>query len=150
MADIVLINPRFTASYWGLEHALPLMGKKANLPPAGLLRLAALTPGRQEVTIIDENVAPIDFDRCARADLVGLTGMIVQRHRMREILIAPEIARGRDRGRQTPGSVSRKTISALSPTMSLSARPKRPGPASLKTGKMSGPRNATNRPIAPT
>jgi radical SAM superfamily enzyme YgiQ (UPF0313 family) len=88
MADIVLINPRFMASYWGLEHALPLMGKKANLPPAGLLLLAALTPGRHEVTIIDENVAPIDFDRCARADLVGLTGMIVQRHRMREILIA--------------------------------------------------------------
>src|SRR5262249_30890933 len=44
MADIVLINPRFTESYWGLEHALPLMGKKANLPPAGLLLLAGLTP----------------------------------------------------------------------------------------------------------
>ena len=87
MADIVLINPRFTASYWGLEHALSLMGKKANLPPAGLLLLAALTPREEhEVTIIDENVAEIDFDRCARADLVGLTGMIVQRHRMREIL----------------------------------------------------------------
>jgi radical SAM superfamily enzyme YgiQ (UPF0313 family) len=86
MADIVLINPRFTASYWGLEHALPLMGKKANLPPAGLLLLAALTPGRHRVTILDENVAPIDFERCVRADLVGLTGMIVQRHRMREIL----------------------------------------------------------------
>jgi radical SAM superfamily enzyme YgiQ (UPF0313 family) len=86
MADIVLINPRFTASYWGLEHALPLMGKKANLPPAALLLLAALTPREHTVTIIDENVAPIDFDRCARADLVGLTGMIVQRHRMREIL----------------------------------------------------------------
>jgi len=86
MADIVLINPRFTASYWGLEHALPLLGKKANLPPAGLMLLAALTPGHHQVTIIDENVAPIDFERCARADLVGLTGMIVQRHRMREIL----------------------------------------------------------------
>ena len=23
MADIVLINPRFEVSYWGLEHALP-------------------------------------------------------------------------------------------------------------------------------
>ena len=86
MADIVLINPRFTASYWGLEHALPLMGKKANLPPAGLLLLAALTGDEHTVTIIDENVAPIDFNRCAQADLVGLTGMIVQRHRMHEIL----------------------------------------------------------------
>lgn len=86
MADIVLINPRFTESYWGLEHALPLMGKKANLPPAGLMLLAGLTPPEHQVTIMDENVAPIDFERCARADLVGLTGMIVQRHRMRAIL----------------------------------------------------------------
>ena len=30
MADIVLVNPRFDISYWGLENALPLMGKKAN------------------------------------------------------------------------------------------------------------------------
>ena len=35
MADIVLINPRFEVSYWGMEHALPLLGKKAICrPPA--------------------------------------------------------------------------------------------------------------------
>jgi hypothetical protein len=45
MADIVLINPRFNVSYWGLEHALPLLGKRANLPVACLPLLAALTPG---------------------------------------------------------------------------------------------------------
>ena len=86
MADIVLINPRFEVSYWGLEHALPLLGKKCNLPTACLPLLAALTPDRHRVTIVDENVEPIDYDRLARADIVGLTGMIVQRHRMREIL----------------------------------------------------------------
>src|SRR3954467_13517450 len=86
MADIVLISPRFEMSYWGLEHALPLMGRRANMPPAALPLLAALTPPGHTVTIMDENVAPIDFDRCARADIVGLTGMIVQRHRMTEIL----------------------------------------------------------------
>ena len=32
MADIVLINPRFDVSFWGLEHALPLFGKRANIP----------------------------------------------------------------------------------------------------------------------
>ena len=45
MADIVLINPRFEVSYWGMEHALPFMGKRANLPVACLPLLAALTPG---------------------------------------------------------------------------------------------------------
>ncbi|QDV33103.1 B12-binding domain-containing radical SAM protein [Tautonia plasticadhaerens] len=86
MADIVLINPKFEISYWGLEHALPLMGKKANLPVAALPLLAALTPEGHSVTVVDENVEPIDFDRCARADLVGLTGMSVQRFRMTQIL----------------------------------------------------------------
>ena len=41
MADIVLINPRFEVSYWGLEHALPLLGKRANVPTACLPLLAA-------------------------------------------------------------------------------------------------------------
>src|SRR5262245_35505960 len=86
MAEIVLINPRFEVSYWGLEHALPLFGKRANLPVACLPLLAALTPPEHTVTLIDENVEPLDFDVIARADVVGVTGMSVQRHRMREVL----------------------------------------------------------------
>ncbi len=86
MADIVLINPRFEISYWGMEHALPLVGKRANLPVACLPLLAALTPGEHTVTLIDENVEPIDWERCERADIVGITGMSVQRFRMKEIL----------------------------------------------------------------
>jgi radical SAM superfamily enzyme YgiQ (UPF0313 family) len=86
MADIVLINPRFEVSYWGLEHALPLMGKRANLPVACLPLLAALTPAGHTVTLLDENVEAIDYERVARADIVGVTGMSVQRFRAREIL----------------------------------------------------------------
>ncbi len=86
MADIVLINPRFEASYWGLEHAMPLIGKRANLPVACLPLLAALTPPEHTVTLIDENVESLDWERVARADIVGLTGMIVQRQRMRALL----------------------------------------------------------------
>jgi radical SAM superfamily enzyme YgiQ (UPF0313 family) len=86
MTDIVLINPRFEISYWGMEHALPLLGKRANMPVASLPLLAALTPGEHQVTLLDENVEPLDFDRLAEADIVGVTGMSVQRIRMREIL----------------------------------------------------------------
>ena len=86
MADIVLINPRFEVSFWGLEYAMPLFGKSANLPVACLPLLAALTPDGHTVTLLDENVEALDFDRLARADVVGITGMIVQRFRMREIL----------------------------------------------------------------
>jgi radical SAM superfamily enzyme YgiQ (UPF0313 family) len=86
MADIVLINPRFEVSFWGMEHALPFIGKRANLPVACLPLLAALTPPGHTVTLMDENVEAINFERCARADIVGITGMSVQRFRMKEIL----------------------------------------------------------------
>jgi len=39
--------------------------------------LAALTPSAHSVTLVDENVEAIDFERCAQADIVGLTGMNV-------------------------------------------------------------------------
>src|SRR4051812_29184671 len=86
MAHIVLINPRFEASFWGMEHVLPLLGKRANMPVASLPLLAALTPAAHQVTLLDENVDALDFDRLMGADIVGVTGMGVQRRRMREIL----------------------------------------------------------------
>ena len=86
MAKIALVSPCFEVSYWGLEHALPLLGKRASVPPACLPLLAALTPDEHQVTLWDENVQPIDYDRVAQADIVGLTGMNVQRTRMRKIL----------------------------------------------------------------
>ena len=86
MADIVIINPRFEPSYWGMDHALPFMGKSGNLPVACLPLLAAITPAEHTVTLMDEMVEPIDWERCARADIVGVTGLSVQRFRMTEIL----------------------------------------------------------------
>lgn len=73
-------------SYWGLDHALPIFGKRCNMPVACLPLLAALTPTGHTITLMDENVEEIDWDRCAQADIVGVTGLSVQRFRMRAIL----------------------------------------------------------------
>jgi radical SAM superfamily enzyme YgiQ (UPF0313 family) len=86
MARICLINPRFPTSFWGFNHALPLFGKKSNMPVLALPTLAGLTPPGHEVVLIDEGVEDIDFDEVAKFDIVGLTGMTVQRDRMVEIL----------------------------------------------------------------
>jgi hypothetical protein len=86
MADIVLISPRFEPSFWGADYAIPCFDAKAMLPVMALPLLAALTPLEHSVTIIDENVEVIDFERCERADIVGVTGMIVQRQRIQQIL----------------------------------------------------------------
>ena len=74
MADIVFINPRFEMSYWGMEYALPFLGKRANLPVACLPLLAALTPAEHTVTLIDENVEAIDFAPASGPTLSGSPG----------------------------------------------------------------------------
>jgi radical SAM superfamily enzyme YgiQ (UPF0313 family) len=86
MARICLINPRFPVSFWGLNHGLPFLGKQANMPVLALPVLAGLTPPEHEVVVIDENIEDIDFDALESFDIVGLTGMTVQRDRMTEIL----------------------------------------------------------------
>lgn len=87
MARICLLNPRFPTSFWGLNHAMPLLGKKANMPVLALPVLAGLTPPEHEVVLIDENVQDLDLDALEAFDIVGLTGMTVQRDRMRELLV---------------------------------------------------------------
>jgi radical SAM superfamily enzyme YgiQ (UPF0313 family) len=86
MADIIIVNPRFNTSFWGMEGCMGMLGKRANLPVACLPLLAALVPKHHQVTIVDENVEDIDFDRLGRADMVCVTGMSVQGDRLREIL----------------------------------------------------------------
>lgn len=54
----------------------------------GLPLLAALAPAGHSITILDENVEEIDFEKLRGAfDVIGVTGMIVQKRRMVEILI---------------------------------------------------------------
>lgn len=86
MADIVIVNPRFNTSFWGMEGCMDMLGKRANLPVACLPLLAALVPNHHQVTIVDENVEDIDFERLGRADMVCVTGMSVQGERLCEIL----------------------------------------------------------------
>jgi radical SAM superfamily enzyme YgiQ (UPF0313 family) len=84
---ICLINPKFEPSYWGFDYALPLYpgNIKCTMVTGALPHLAALTPNH-EVALLDENVEAIDFDSLTHFDIVGVTGMNVQKERMREIL----------------------------------------------------------------
>jgi radical SAM superfamily enzyme YgiQ (UPF0313 family) len=82
---LLLINPRFTESFWSFRFALRIVpGKRTLNPPLGLATVAALTPPHWQVTIVDENVeaVPLETD----ADLVGVCGMGVQFGRQKELL----------------------------------------------------------------
>ena len=85
---VCLINPRFEPSFWGWDFIIPLFpGKKRYWSaPGSLPLLAALAPAGMSVELLDENVRPIDWQDLRRFDVIGVTGMIVQRTRMIEIL----------------------------------------------------------------
>jgi radical SAM superfamily enzyme YgiQ (UPF0313 family) len=57
--------------------------KKAILPPLGLAIVAALTPPDIEVSLTDENVSAIDFEK--ETDLVGITALTITAQRAYEI-----------------------------------------------------------------
>ena len=62
-----------------LAITLPLefvLGARVYRRPA--LLVAALVPDHHYVTLVDENVEDIDFDKICEADLVCLTGMSIQ------------------------------------------------------------------------
>jgi radical SAM superfamily enzyme YgiQ (UPF0313 family) len=83
---LLLINPRFTESFWSFRFAMTeIVPRKRTLnPPLGLATLAALCPGSWQVTIVDENVEPLPL--APEADIVGVCGMGVQFPRATELL----------------------------------------------------------------
>lgn len=85
---IALINPSFEPSYWGQDYMLSVLSddRTCNMVTGALPALAALVEAPHTVELIDENVEELDFDVLGDFDIVGVTGMIVQRGRMYEIL----------------------------------------------------------------
>ena len=84
---ICIINPQFEPSYWGFEYALPLYPgtKKSSMITGALPYLAGLVPDH-DVRLLDENVEEIVWPELSDFDIVGVTGMNVQKERMRQIL----------------------------------------------------------------
>ena len=86
--SICLINPRFEPSYWGFEFALPLYpGDKRSTMISGSLSTLAGLCGDHHVYLLDENVEEIDWELLRAYDIVGVTGMNVQKNRTRQILV---------------------------------------------------------------
>jgi len=85
---ICIINPKFNPSIWSNDYAIDLYGGSArcNMITGCLATLAALVGPRHHVRIIDENVEAIDYETLRGYDVIGVTGMIVQRWHMYRIL----------------------------------------------------------------
>jgi radical SAM superfamily enzyme YgiQ (UPF0313 family) len=67
-----------------MDRILPTLGKRCVFPNLALPTLAGLTPPGHDVTLCDENVEEVDFD--VDADVVGITGYIIHRKRILELI----------------------------------------------------------------
>ncbi|MGZ3419521.1 MAG: B12-binding domain-containing radical SAM protein [Polyangiales bacterium] len=93
---VLLVYPQFPTTYWGFQHSLPIIGKRATLPPLGLISVAALLPKAWDLRLVDMNVTALRERDLDWADVVLSSGMLVQEPSMHEI-----IARSRAIGRRT-------------------------------------------------
>ena len=76
---VLLINPEFPSSFWSLQESCKLLGRKTLMAPLGLITVAALLPDDWECRLADLNTRPLRPDDWDWAEIVMLSGMIVQR-----------------------------------------------------------------------
>lgn len=76
---VLLLYPLFPKSFWSFDKALELIGRKVTLPPLGMITVAAILPQTWEFRLVDRNVQFETEDDWAWADLVIVSGMIVQK-----------------------------------------------------------------------
>lgn len=89
---VVLVHAAFPRTYWGFQHALAVTGKRATLPPLGLLTVAAHLPRAWELRLRDLNVEALTDADLAWADAVLVGGMLVQAPSMHEVLARARLA----------------------------------------------------------
>ncbi len=92
--NVILINPSYPQTFWSFNKVLKLTGKKALIPPLGLLTVAALLPQKWNFRLLDLVFNHISENDWEFADLLIVTGMIVQHKGILEA-----IKEGRRRGK---------------------------------------------------
>ena len=83
---VLLVYPEMPPTYWSMKYALRFIGKKASLPPLGLLTVAAMLPGDYDVALVDMNVEPLSDAAVAGADLVLTSSMLIQKESLERVI----------------------------------------------------------------
>ena len=81
----LLIYPEFPDTFWSFKHALGFIGKRASLPPLGLLTVAAMLPPEWSLRLVDTNVQKLTDKDLVWADCAFISAMVVQREPARQI-----------------------------------------------------------------
>jgi len=83
---ILLVYPAIPTTYWSYKYALPVVRRKAVMPPLGLLTVAAMLPPEYQLRLVDTNVAPLRAEDVDWADLVFVSAMIVQKASFEQVV----------------------------------------------------------------
>ena len=75
----LLIYPVFPPTFWSYNKILELVDRKVLLPPLGMVTVAAILPQEWEFKLVDRNIRAVTEAEWEWAEIVILSGMIVQR-----------------------------------------------------------------------
>ncbi len=78
-SNILMVYPESPVSYWSMHYYLQFIGKKAATAPLGLITIAALTPPRYAIRLVDMSVQPLTDADILWADLVCFSAMLIQK-----------------------------------------------------------------------
>ncbi len=76
---VLMVWPRFPPSFWGFEGVLDMIPERVQMPPLGLITVAALCPSTWQIRLLDRAFEDIQHDDVAWADLVMVSSMHAQR-----------------------------------------------------------------------
>jgi len=87
MPNILLVYPKFPLSYWGFQFAMEFVGRKACMPPLGLVTVAGMFPrDTYTLRVVDMNVETLTDAHLAWADVVMTSTMIVQQESLYDVV----------------------------------------------------------------
>ncbi|NEO67596.1 MAG: B12-binding domain-containing radical SAM protein, partial [Moorea sp. SIO4G2] len=76
---VLLLYPLFPKSFWSMERTIELVNHKALMPPLGLVTVAAILPQTWSFKLLDRNVSEVTEAEWDWAEIVIISGMIVQK-----------------------------------------------------------------------
>jgi len=86
VSKVLMVWPRFPASFWSLGEVMEIVPERSLVPPLGLITVAALCPKRWEIRLVDLAFNELRDEDLLWADLVMVSAMEVQREELRQIL----------------------------------------------------------------
>src|ERR1019366_1843640 len=83
---VLMVWPRFPASFWSLGEVMEIVPERSLVPPLGLITVAALCPKQWEIRLVDLAFEELSDEDLLWANLVMISAMEVQREEVRQIL----------------------------------------------------------------